>query len=497
MKVIIIQIIADFDFSHKFHERAVTVPKSEYKWVFNNDAQEKFKNETTEGGFADIWDDQNVETELLYSRWKNKLTETLNKTTTKIYENINRIAKGNNKGKVCTNPLRLRKRNLKRKLSKGINQKNRTYEKFLKLKLQIMNKKIRQVTSKENKAQILKQLEKLKNFSVNSTEFFKLRNKILGYKPTIASSVMTEEGKECVDSASIMKECQKYFSTLLTNRIPSKKCRGFHKTIEKTFEKLISIQGQKRYATDCPFSLGELEKAIKSFKKKKSPGMDNFVNEIFMHAGDDLRISVLKMINHVFVKTTVPGEWRTIIIKMIFRGKGKRNQLKNWRGIFLTVTICKLFEKMTFERQGLHLESGFSEYAAGARKNRSTLDHLFVWQAINDYYRYLGVNILMVFLDLEKAFDKLWLKRCLLDLFKSGVKGKCLVTTYELNRCSNVTVQNDSGKSDIFNIGESVKQGTVWAAPICANFIDKGFREIEMAKTLAISYGNIKIPHLL
>ena len=50
-----------------------------------------------------------------------------------------------------------------------------------------------------------------------------------------------------------------------------------------------------------------------------------------------------------------------------------------------------------------------------------------------------------------------------------------------------LTVQNDSGKSDIFHIGESVKQGTVWAAPICANFIDKGFREIEMGNTHLVS----------
>ena len=35
-------IIANFDFSHKFHERAVTMPKPEYKWVFNDEAQEKF-----------------------------------------------------------------------------------------------------------------------------------------------------------------------------------------------------------------------------------------------------------------------------------------------------------------------------------------------------------------------------------------------------------------------------------------------------------------------
>ena len=77
------------------------------------------------------------------------------------------------------------------------------------------------------------------------------------------------------------------------------------------------------------------------------------------------------------------------------------------------------------------------------------------------------------------------------------MKGKCLVTTYQLNRYSKVAVQNDSGKSDIFHIGESVKQGTIWAVPICANFIDKGFKEIEVAKTLGINYGTIKIPHLL
>ena len=206
------------------------------------------------------------------------------------------------------------------------------------------------------------------------------------------------------------------------------------------------------------------------------------MNETFIHAGDDLRISILKMINHVFAKTTVPSEWRTIIIKMLLKGKGKRNQLKHWRGIFLTVTICTLFEKMTFERQRQHIEHSSSEYAAGARKGRSTLDHLFVWQAINDYYQYLGLNILMVFLDLEKAFDKLWLKRCLLDLYMSGVKGKCLVTIYELNKYSNVTVQSESGKSDKFTIGENVKQGTVWAALCVQILLTRGLGKLRGQK---------------
>ena len=82
-------------------------------------------------------------------------------------------------------------------------------------------------------------------------------NKSQGYRPTVVSSVMNDVEKECVDNASIMNECQKYFSKLLTNRMPSKEYKTFHKTIEKILDKVISIQQTKRRASDCPFSLNE------------------------------------------------------------------------------------------------------------------------------------------------------------------------------------------------------------------------------------------------
>ena len=56
--------------------------------------------------------------------------------------------------------------------------------------------------------------------------------------------------------------------------------------------------------------------------------------------------------------------------------------LKNWRGIFLSVGISKNYEKLMPNRQISAIEKGYSEAAAGGRKGRSTLDHLFIWQAI-------------------------------------------------------------------------------------------------------------------
>ena len=120
--------------------------------------------------------------------------------------------------------------------------------------------------------------------------------------------------------------------------------------------------------------------------------------------------------------------------KTLYKKKGNRRLLKNWRGIFLTSSISKIFEKMILNRQSTNIDNSFSEAAAGGRKDRSTLDHLFVVQAIIDYHKYIKCNIKFMFLDLEKAFDKLHLKSCLIDLYRSGVKGKCLKSIYELKK---------------------------------------------------------------
>ena len=83
--------------------------------------------------------------------------------------------------------------------------------------------------------------------------------------------------------------------------------------------------------------------------------------------------------------------------------KLKRRQLKNWRGIFLAINISKIFEELILNRLRENMENGFSEAADGGRKGRSTLDHLFVCQAVIDYYKYIKCDINLVFLALVKA----------------------------------------------------------------------------------------------
>ena len=47
------------------------------------------------------------------------------------------------------------------------------------------------------------------NFSLNSTEFFKLKNNILGNQPTIQSSIVNENGEQVINSGALLKKCKK------------------------------------------------------------------------------------------------------------------------------------------------------------------------------------------------------------------------------------------------------------------------------------------------
>ena len=142
------------------------------------------------------------------------------------------------------------------------------------------------------------------------------------------------------------------------------------------------------------------------------------------------------------------------------------------------------------------MENNVSEAAAGGRKGRLTFDHLCVWEALKYYYKYVNCTIMFTFLDLEKAFDKLFLKSCLLDLCKSGINGKCLRSVYELNKKGFIKIETPCGRTEEVDIEENLKQGTIVAAPICANHNDKGMQPI-VKYDLGISFGKMIIPPLL
>ena len=170
---------------------------------------------------------------------------------------------------------------------------------------------------------------------------------------------------------------------------------------------------------------GELEKAIKELKKRKSPGPDKVHNEMIQNLGEKAKCLLLNLYNRTWTEGKLPKAWKLATINPILK-KGKNAGIpKSYRPISLTSCIGKLCEKILNSRLYWFLESSglITQFQAGFRSKGRTEDQLFrLTQRIIDGFQ-KGESTTAVFVDLKQAYDRVWRKGLLLKLQNMGVKG--------------------------------------------------------------------------
>ena len=65
----------------------------------------------------------------------------------------------------------------------------------------------------------------------------------------------------------------------------------------------------------------------------------------------------------------------------------------------------------------------------------------------------------IIFYDIEKCFDSLWLGDCINALWKNGIQDDTLYLVYHMNRKAHVTVKTPFDDSNPFIATDLVKQG--------------------------------------
>ena len=198
------------------------------------------------------------------------------------------------------------------------------------------------------------------------------------------------------------------------------------------------------------------------------------------------------MFNKILRKNKCPGEWQKVKIKSIYKNKGSKKDLNNQRGIFLTSNVQKAFERVILNRQYPNIDQSMSEFQNGGRKKRSSSEHLYITRAIIDYYGYLNIPVTMQFYDLEKCFDRLWLRKCITVLWDSGVRGPKWMAIYLMNKSAEIIIQTPVGETQPIEIQEVVMQGTVKAAVMCARLIDTATENLENVGA-GVQYGEVRV----
>ncbi|GFY36745.1 probable RNA-directed DNA polymerase from transposon BS [Trichonephila clavipes] len=170
------------------------------------------------------------------------------------------------------------------------------------------------------------------------------------------------------------------------------------------------------------FTMQELNMALSNFDPSKSPGPDNIHGQMISRLSDWGKKSLLEIFNLSWRLGRLPRDWKKALIIPIRKSSKKACYPESFRPIALTNFSCKLMEKIILERLTYYLNSNdlLSIEQYGFKRGHSTADQiLYFGQRVRDSQNLRpSHHTVAVFLDLSKAFDRVWRNKLIIKAFQ-------------------------------------------------------------------------------
>ena len=180
---------------------------------------------------------------------------------------------------------------------------------------------------------------------------------------------------------------------------------------------------------------------------------------------DDSVILPLRIIfRNILLTFICPDVWKFANVIPIFK-KGDKQLITNYRAIFLLPICGKLFEKIIFNNLYSYLQANniITKNQSGFRPGDSTTNQLLY--LVNEIHQAFenpkSLEVRAVFLDISKAFDKVWHNGLIFKLKQNGVSGNLLkfFQNYLNNRKQRVVLNGSF--SNYSTVESGVPQGSV------------------------------------
>ena len=138
--------------------------------------------------------------------------------------------------------------------------------------------------------------------------------------------------------------------------------------------------------------------------------------------------------------------------------KGNRSECNNYRGISITSSIGKLYERILtarIEEQAIEMEE-----QSGFRPGRSCVDNIFTIKQLAEKMLARGMELHVGFIDLRKAFDSVPLQKLWVAMKEAGISNVYINAVKAMYRENQATVKIGNHTSEAFSQTKGVKQGS-------------------------------------
>ena len=221
----------------------------------------------------------------------------------------------------------------------------------------------------------------------------------------------------------------------------------------------------------------EVKEALKRMKGGKAMGPDCIPIEVWKGLGDIAIVWLTKLFNLIFRANKMPEEWRRSILVPIFKNKGDVQSCTNYRGIKLMSHTMKLWERVIEHR--LRRMTSVTKNQFGFMPGRSTMEAIFLVRQLMERYREQKKDLHMVFIDLEKAYDKIPRNVMWWALEKHKVPAKYITLIKDMYDNVVTSVRTSDVDTDDFPIKIGLHQGSALSPYLFALVMDEVTRGIQ------------------
>ncbi|KAK3553157.1 hypothetical protein QTP86_031731 [Hemibagrus guttatus] len=273
--------------------------------------------------------------------------------------------------------------------------------------------------------------------------------------------IKDRDGRVLTSEESVQRRWKEYFEELMNEENEREKRVEGVNSVEQKVDKIRK---------------DEVRKALKRMKSGKAVGPDDIPVEVWKCLGEAAVEFLASLFNRVLESERMPEEWRRSVLVPIFKNKGDVQSCSKYRGIKLMSHTMKLWERVVEARLRKVVEICEQQYGFMPRK--STTDAIFALRILMEKYRDGQKELHCVFVDLEKAYDRVPREELWYCMRKSGVVEKYVRVMQDMYERSRTVVRCAVGQTEEFNVEVGLHQGSALSPFLFAIVMDQLSEEV-------------------